>query len=59
VNLFNHAPSGTYSGLHGTFGALNFDYANAQAGMQVADLTSRRGRIATTRQLQVGLRVEF
>jgi hypothetical protein len=59
VNLFNYAPPAGYSGLHGTFGTLNFDYANAPAGMQVSDLTARRGRIATTRQLQVGLRIEF
>ena len=58
-NVFNHAPSGLYSGLAGTFGALNFDYAAAPPGNQVSDLTRIRGRIAGTRLVQVGMRVDF
>ena len=59
INLFNHAPAGLYGGLTGVFGALNFDYANAVPGRQVSDLTFRRGRNADTRQVQIGVRLDF
>jgi hypothetical protein len=58
-NLFNHAPCGVYSGLGGTFGALNFDYAAAGAGQGYSALTSNRGRINSTRRLMFGVRVTF
>jgi hypothetical protein len=58
-NLFNHAPVGTYGGLTGRFGALNFDYKNAAAGRTASDLDEARGRINNTRLLQVGVRVHW
>lgn len=59
INLFNHAPSGHYSGLGALFGQLNFDYRNAPPGRQVSDLYVRTGRLNSTRQLQIGLRLQF
>jgi hypothetical protein len=58
-NLFNHAPVGTYGGLTGRFGALNFDYQNAPAGRKATDLDEARGRITNTRLLQLGFRVHW
>ena len=58
-NLFNHAPQGTYGGLAARFGSYNFDYANAPVGSQASDLTLQRGRIASTRRIQVGVKFEF
>jgi hypothetical protein len=61
VNLFNHAPPGLYSPtLTQTFGSLNFDYANAPAGLQSADLNrSVRGRNTGTRAVLLGIRIDF
>ncbi len=59
INLFNHAPSATYGGLGGKFGALNYDYSTAPQGQQASDLTSQRGRLSGTRLVQVGIRVDF
>lgn len=63
-NLFNHSPFAGYTGvgadlLNGTFGALNFDYANGGAGSGPSDLRYTNGRLNTTRQLEVGIRVDF
>ena len=58
-NLFNHAPVGTYGGLTGRYGALNYDYANAPVGARAADLDITRGRIASGRRLQFGFRFNF
>jgi hypothetical protein len=59
-NLFNHAPAGLYSGLGGTFGALNFDYTKAVPGQRASDLNSNaRGRNTSTRALRVGVRLQF
>lgn len=59
INLFNHAPMGTYGGLGSTFGSLNFNYANAAAGQHVPDLANRQGRLNGLRQVQVGVRLDF
>jgi hypothetical protein len=59
LNLFNHAPSASYTGLGAVFGQLNFDYANAPPGRQVSDLYASVGRLNSTRQLQIGLRLQF
>jgi hypothetical protein len=59
INLFNHAPVNHYTGLGGLFGQLNFDYANAPPGRQVSDLYARVGRLTGTRQLQLGIRLQF
>jgi len=58
-NLFNHAPAGTYGGLTGRYGALNYDYANAPAGSRASDLDITRGRINPGRQMQFGFRFDF
>ena len=64
-NLFNHAPSGLYgiatsdTGLDGTFGCLNYDYSKADPGSQASDLNQARGRLGSTRKIQVGFRVNF
>lgn len=58
-NFFNHAPCAPNYGLNGTFGTLNFDYAAAPAGYQISDLTRARGRLNSTRFIQVGVRVDF
>lgn len=62
-NLFNHAPAGIYpqpaAGLANRFGALNFDYAKAPAGLQQSDLTAARGRLNDTRRVMIGVRVRF
>lgn len=59
INLFNHAPMASYTGLGATFGALNFNYAGAAAGQQAPDLSSNRGRLNGLRQVQVGIRLDF
>jgi hypothetical protein len=59
LNLFNHAPRGLYGGLTKTFGNLNYDYANAPAGLQASDLDYRVGRLNNTRRVQIGLRFDF
>lgn len=59
INLFNHAPHGTYGGLARTFGNLNYDYAAGAPGLQAPDLFYRVGRINATRRVQIGLRVDF
>jgi hypothetical protein len=59
INVFNHAPVNHYSGLGGLFGQLNFDYAKAPPGRQASDLSARVGRLNGTRQLQIGLRLQF
>jgi len=59
-NVFNHTGLGSYTGLGGTFGTLNFDYAADPRG--TAELTrGTRGRLpqTQTRLLQLGLRVTF
>jgi hypothetical protein len=59
-NVFNHTGLGSYAGLGGTFGTLNFDYAADPRG--TAELTrGTRGRLpqTQTRLLQLGLRVTF
>jgi hypothetical protein len=58
-NLFNHAPAGTYGGLTGRFGALNYDYATAPAGYSASDLDVSRGRRNATRHVQFGFRFAF
>jgi len=55
-NVFNHAPAAAYSGLGKTFGTLNYDYV---ANNRVADLDTNRGRNATTRRVQFGIRFNF
>lgn len=55
----DHAPSGVYGGLGGKFGALNYDYSTAPAGQQASDLTNWRGRLSSTRLVQVGIRVDL
>jgi hypothetical protein len=64
--VFNHTGLGTYSGLDGRFGSLNFDYTTPGnqsrsecGGDCVAALTATRGRNNTTRLLQFGIRVSF
>ncbi len=59
INLFNHAPMATYTGLGGTFGTLNFNYAAAAPGQQLPDLRVRQGRLNGLRQVQVGVRLDF
>lgn len=59
LNLFNHAPHGSYGGLGRTFGSLNYDYAKGAPGLQESDLYARVHRITETRRIQIGVRVEF
>jgi hypothetical protein len=59
INVFNHAPNNHYSGLGGLFGQLNFDYRNAPPGRQISDLYAVVGRLSLTRQMQVGVRLQF
>jgi hypothetical protein len=57
-NVFNHTGLGSYSGLGGTFGTLNFDYAADPRG--TAELArGTRNRLQQNRLLQLGLRVTF
>jgi hypothetical protein len=57
-NVFNHTGLGSYTGLGGTFGTLNFDYAADPRG--TAELTrGNRPRLQSNRLLQLGLRVTF
>jgi hypothetical protein len=58
-NVFNHAPPGLYTSLSNTFGALNYDYDNAPPGFRESDLNRTRGRNAPTRNLLLGIRIEF
>jgi hypothetical protein len=64
INLFNHAPPDVYplgapGLLAARFGSLNFDYANAPAGLQASDLNAQRSRLNPTRKIQIGVRVVF
>ena len=59
INLFNHAPRNNYAGLSAQFGALNFDYVNAPEGQHASDLAAQALRLNPTRQLQLGIRVDF
>jgi hypothetical protein len=58
-NIFNHAPVGTYGGLTGVFGALNYNYATAPAGSNATDLDVKRGRLNEGRRIQFGFRFDF
>ncbi|MGH9946962.1 MAG: carboxypeptidase regulatory-like domain-containing protein [Pyrinomonadaceae bacterium] len=55
-NVFNNNAVGTYGGLTGAFGSLNFNYATAG---DVADLREARGLLFRRRQLQFGIRFTF
>jgi hypothetical protein len=57
-NVFNDAPKNTYSGLDGTCGALNHDYAN-DPDCNVGTLDTVRGLAFARRQLQFGIRFSF
>src|SRR5206468_7217434 len=59
INLFNHAPMASYTGLGATFGSLNFNYAAAAPGQRLPDLRVRQGRLNGLRQVQVGIRLDF
>jgi hypothetical protein len=59
INLFNHAPMAEYSGLGTTFGSLNFNYTANTPGQGPSDLAFRQGRVSSTRQVQVGVRLDF
>jgi Carboxypeptidase regulatory-like domain len=57
-NVFNHTGLGSYGGLGGTFGSLNFDYVADPRG--TAELSrGTRLRLQQNRLLQLGLRVTF
>lgn len=67
-NLFNHSPAGLYgivtstTGLDGTFGSLNYDYANGGPGNGPSDLNLSRGRLGganAPRKIQIGVRISF
>jgi hypothetical protein len=62
-NVFNNAAKGTYGGLDGTCGSLNFDYASEPANdpeaCNFAALNRIRGLTAARRQLQFGIRFSF
>jgi len=55
-NLFNTTGYGSYGGLGGGFGSLNYNYSTP-ADLQA--LTASRGRLTDTRLLQIGVRVSF
>jgi len=55
-NVFNNNAHGTYTGLSGASGSLNFNYNTQDA---VASLESGRGLIFRRRQLQFGIRFTF
>jgi hypothetical protein len=57
-NLFNHSPVSTYGGLGTTYGSLNYNYG-ATGNRPVTDLTVTRGRLNSTRLMQVGFRVTW
>jgi hypothetical protein len=57
-NVFNNAPKATYSGLDGSCGALNHDYAN-DPDCNVGTLDRVRGLVFNRRQLQFGIRFSF
>ncbi|HZF40402.1 MAG TPA: hypothetical protein VE715_16375, partial [Blastocatellia bacterium] len=57
-NVFNHTGLGSYSGLGGTFGSLNFDYVADPRGTAELSRGTRR-RLQQNRLLQLGLRVTF
>jgi hypothetical protein len=62
-NVFNNAAKGTYTGLDGTCGSLNFDYASEPANDPNACNLAALDRIRTLafgrRQLQFGIRFSF
>jgi Carboxypeptidase regulatory-like domain len=65
-NVFNHTGLGSYSGLTGTFGSLNYDYAAdlLKRGGVPALTSGTRGRLQpnpgqNNRLLQIGIRVSF
>jgi len=55
-NLFNNAPRGSYSGLDGTCGSLNFNYAGGDPDCNPGVLDEVRGLQNRRRQLQFGIR---
>jgi hypothetical protein len=57
-NVFNNASKNTYSGLDGTCGALNHDYAN-DPDCDIGTLDRVRGLAFNRRQLQFGIRFSF
>ncbi|PYS86590.1 MAG: hypothetical protein DMF62_15370 [Acidobacteria bacterium] len=55
-NVFNNNAYGTYGGLTGGFGSLNYDYSSTG---DRADLAESRGLIFRRRQMQFGIRFTF
>ncbi len=60
-NVFNHTGHGSYTGLGGTFGSLNYDYVAdpLKRGGIPELIRGTRGRLLSTRLLQFGIRVTF
>ena len=59
LNLFNHAPPNSYGGLASVFGSWNYNYTAAGPGNHASDLNAQRLRMNDTRQMQLGVRVDF